>query len=98
MRNVMITGEMWNNITAIQDRLVLLHNGLEDKPFRLSWSVYPGIGAFHCYLFSLSEDGGTDEYIDGCRCYVDHEIVGSTVNDVMNKITEWEKKYGFEKD
>ena len=95
MRNVMITGEMWNNITAIQDRLVLLHNGLEDKPFRLSWSVSPGIGAFYCDLFNLREDGTTDEYIDGCKCYVDCELDGSTVNDVMNKITEWEAKYAL---
>lgn len=96
MRNVMITGEMWNNITAIQDRLVLLHNGLEDKPFRLSWSVSPGIGAFYCDLYSLREDGTTHEHIDGCKCYVDCEFDGSTVNDVMNKITEWEAKYALD--
>lgn len=96
MKKIKITGKMWNDLTAIQDRLILLHNGLEDKPFLLSWSVSPGIGSLHCNLFSLNEDGEIDEYIDGCKCYVDEEIDGSTVSDVVNKITEWEEKYGLE--
>lgn len=96
MKKIKITGEMWNDLTAIQDRLVMLHNALIGKPFSLTWGLHPGIASFHCNLFRLSEDNEIDECIDGCKCYVDCEIDGSTINDVMNKIAEWEERYGLE--
>lgn len=98
MTKVQITGKMWNDIVALQDRLVLLHNGLEAKPYALSWTFYPCFGCLDATIFSLNSEGRVEMRLDGFSCYADKEIAGNTVSDAIDKIIEWEKKYEFEKD
>lgn len=95
---VQITGKMWNDIVAMQDRLVLLHNGFEDKSLCLTWSLFPYIGLISAALYDVDEIGIPRGRLDGFTCYVDGLIKGETVEDALDKITEWEKKYGFEQD
>ena len=95
MNKITITGNMWNEMVAIQDQLVLMHNAIEDKQLYLSWNISPAIGMISCSLYSTDERGMVFERIDEFICYVDSDIEGHTKNDAMDKITEWEKKYGL---
>lgn len=97
MKKIKITGKMWNEITAIQDRLVLLHNGLEDKPLYLTWHLAPYIGLFDATLYDLDEDGNIKGRLDGFTCYVDGDWDEChTLGYAIDKINELEEKYGLE--
>lgn len=93
MNKITITGKMWNDIVAMQDRLVLLHNAFEDKQMYLTWHVSPWIGLFDCTLYNMENDRIGDR-VDSFKCYVDGLIKGETLNDAIDKIIEWEEKYG----
>lgn len=91
---VQITGKMWNDIVAMQDQLVLLHNAFEDKQMYLTWHVSPWIGLFSCTLYQKDDEGLSDR-VDGFDWYFDTELEGKTKNEALDKIAEWEKKYGL---
>ncbi len=94
MTKVQITGKMWNEIVALQDRLVLLHNGFEEKKMYLTWHLSPWIGLFDCTLYNMEDDRIGDR-VDGFVWYFDAELEGRTKNEALDKIVEWEKKYGL---
>ena len=95
MKKVIITGNVWNEMVAIQDKLVLLHNGLEDKPLYLTWDVSPYIGMLKASLFDMDEDGMLKDYLDGFTCYADGWKEEYTFDHAIDTITEWEKTYGL---
>ena len=98
MKKVTITGKVWNEMVAIQDKLVLLHNGFKDKPFYLTWNLSPYFGMISATLYDMDEDGMPNERLDGFTYYADGMSEEYTFDHAIDKIIEWEKKYGFEND
>lgn len=96
MNKVQITGKMWNELVALQDQLVLLHNGFEDKPLYLTWNLSPYFGMISATLYDVDEIGMLKDRLDGFTCYVDGLVKGETVEDALDKITEWEAKYAID--
>lgn len=98
MKKVTITGKMWNEIVAMQDKLVLFYNGFGDKPLYLTWHLSPKIGMVSATLYDTDEDGRPNDRLDGFTYYADGRSDEYTFDHAIDKIIEWEKKYGFEKD
>jgi hypothetical protein len=95
MNKVQITGKMWNKVTALQDKLVLLHNAVLDHHY-ITWHLSPWIGHLSCTLYNIDEKGNLGDEVDGFTWYVEDELDGYTYNDAIDKITEWEAKYALD--
>lgn len=96
MRKVIITGRVWNEMVAMQDKLVLLHNGFEDKPLYLTWHLSPKIGMVSATLYDTDEDGIPNDRLDGFTYYADGRGEEYTFDHAIDKINEWRAKYALD--
>ena len=86
--NVKITAKEWDRVSRVQEAVVLLYNEL----FRFGFSVNVSVFCAYKHMtLSLFRDG---EICDSFNFFFDNRFVGNDFNAAIDKIAEWQDKYG----